>query len=71
MKIFIFKTNIETEEQKEMLGPILNQFKGINRWQVDLNDKNKEMRIEGHGLQPEKIKSMLSTVGIKCKIMLK
>ena len=69
MKIFVFKTNIKSEEQKEMLKPILNQIKGINRWQVNLEDKDKELRIEGHGIKPETIRALTSTIGIKCRII--
>lgn len=69
MKIFVFKTNISNEEQKQMVKPLLNQIKGITRWSVNLDDKDNSMRVEGHGIKPEKIKDIISIAGFECEIM--
>ena len=69
MKIFVFKTNIKNDYQKEMVAPIINQIKGINRWSVNLEDKNRALRIEGHGLKSQQIEEMISKAGFECETM--
>lgn len=69
MKIFVFKTNIKNDFQKEMVAPVINQIKGINRWSFDLEDKNKVLKIEGHGLKSEQIEAMISKAGFECETM--
>ncbi|OFY84677.1 MAG: hypothetical protein A3F72_16040 [Bacteroidetes bacterium RIFCSPLOWO2_12_FULL_35_15] len=69
MKIFLFKTDVKNDYQKKMVAPVINQIKGINRWSFDLEDKNKVLRVEGHGLKPQQIEEMISNAGFKCETM--
>jgi copper chaperone CopZ len=69
MKIFVFKTNLKNEYQKEMITPAIKQIHGITKWNVDFDDKNRALRIEGHGLNSKHIESVVRTAGFECEQM--
>lgn len=69
MKIFVFKTNLKNEYQKEMITPAIKQIQGIKKWNVDFDDKNKALRIEGHGLNAKYIESVVRSAGFECEQM--
>ena len=69
MKIFVFKTNLKNDYQKEMIAPVIKQIKGVTRWTVDFEDKNKVLRIEGHGLNSKHIQSEITNAGFECEKM--
>ena len=69
MKAIVFKTNLQNDYQKQMLAPVISRMKGVARWSVDFMDKNKTLRIEGHGLKPQKIQEDITNAGFECKMM--
>jgi len=69
MKLFVFRTNLKNESQKEIIEEALSQLKGIYRWSIDMNDRNKALRIQCHGLKDKEIQSLICNAGIDCKKM--
>ncbi len=66
MEILVFKTNIN----KRLLKPTAQLFDGkenITRWTVDLEDRDKVLRIESTNNNSQLIIEHLKEIGIKCK----
>ena len=69
VKIFLFKTNIQKESDKKLIRQALLQYKGIKKWGIDFESKNKVMRIEGYGVTTEKIIEVITKAGFHCKVL--
>lgn len=65
MKIFQFKTNINSVQQQEKIKPLLHEIKGITRWSIN----NNAMQVEGYGIKPEKIIDIVTSAGYTCTII--
>jgi hypothetical protein len=66
MAILVFKTNIN----KKSLRPTAQIFEyktDIARWSVDLEDKDKVLRVESINNNPYPIVEALTKIGIKCQ----
>jgi hypothetical protein len=66
MDILIFKTNVEDKKQVRKLFPVLRTMQGILRWNVDLHDIDKVLRIEAVSLSPRSIETVLRQAGYFC-----
>jgi hypothetical protein len=67
MEILVFKTNLRYRKNILHAGDFLNQLQGIIRWNVDLHDKDKVLRIEAKDLNPRIVESTLSNAGYSCE----
>jgi len=67
MNILVFKTNIEDARQVKKVSPHLSNMEGIQRWNVDLNDCDKILRVETNELLPHSIESLLQRAGYYCE----
>ena len=67
MKVLVFKTNIRFKKQINALQPHINTIDGITRWNVDLDDKDKILRIETPDLSPRLIEHTLLQAGYFCE----
>ncbi|HVX50667.1 MAG TPA: hypothetical protein VHB48_10945 [Chitinophagaceae bacterium] len=67
MEVLVFKTNVENNKQVSTLLPVLKTLQGILRWNVDLQDIDKVLRIEAISLSPRMIESALQQAGYFCK----
>ena len=66
MKIFMFKTNIKASDKK-MIGKILSQYKGIKKWKIDFENRNKVLQVEGWGITAQKIIASIKATGCACE----
>jgi hypothetical protein len=66
-EILVFKTNISCEEELKKIGPILSEEKNITRWNVDLEDVDKVLRIECEHLYPLSVIEILRDAGFNCE----
>ena len=68
MELFIFKTNIQTNQQVYRLKPILESHSHISRWTVDMDDIDKVLKVEAdtNCCQEELIK-LIKSQGIYCE----
>ncbi|MEJ7737919.1 MAG: hypothetical protein WKF97_10870 [Chitinophagaceae bacterium] len=67
MDILVFKTNIRYKKNLNTLIPRLNNTKGIIRWNLDFDDKDKILRIEASDLHPKSIETVLKNAGYFCE----
>lgn len=67
MDILIFKTNLYSPERISQVKPVLQNIKGINRWNVDIHDCDNVLRIEATELSPRSIETVLQEAGYFCE----
>lgn len=65
--IFVFKTTIKTEEDKQKVALILDSLSQINRWTVDCEDCDCVLRIEADGISEEQIIEIVQRLGFGCE----
>jgi hypothetical protein len=70
MEVLVFKTNLRYKKQVAALKQYMNNLQGILRWNVDLYDKDKILRIESQDLCPRKVEDALKDAGFYCEELL-
>lgn len=65
--IFVFKTTIKTNEDKQKVALILDSISQINRWTVDCEDCDCVLRIEADGISEEQIIVIVQRLGFGCE----
>ena len=65
-QILIFKTNIQTEQDKQFIQQALNAHDQIQRWTIDQHDVDCVLRIESNAVAPEQIISVINHHGFEC-----
>ena len=64
--IFIFKTNIQTEFDKLRIKNVLDASQKVLKWNIDMEDADRVLRVVSDSLRPEQIISVLEYVGFEC-----
>lgn len=67
MEVLVFKTNVRYKKNIHEVAVRLDQFTDINRWNFDLQDKDKILRVETADLSAEVIENTLKQAGYYCK----
>lgn len=67
MNILVFRTNIYFKEHIDEVAPHLGKLPGILKWNVDLHDIDKVLRIEVVDLSPAVIVENLKHIGYLCE----
>lgn len=67
MEVLVFKTNLRFKKQITAVTPHINNLQGITRWNVDLDDKDKVLRIESADLCPRTVEATLQQAGYHCE----
>jgi len=67
MEILVFKTNIRYKKQVSAVTGHMNNIDGVIRWNVDLNDSDKILRVEARGVSPGVVEHILLQAGYVCK----
>ena len=60
-----FKTNINCSGCVAQVKPSLDTANGVERWEVDTNNKNKILTVEGESLSEENIIEAVKKAGFK------
>lgn len=64
--ILLFKTNISTDLCRAKVGAILNEIKGVIRWNVALDDEDCVLRVISHTLNHQEIIKLVTSHGYEC-----
>ena len=64
--IWIFKTNIATASDKSRIHDTLNDHRDIQRWNVDLHDVDRVLRIVSTSLTANQIILIINNLGFEC-----
>lgn len=67
MEVLVFKTNIRYRKQIIAIEPHIASHPGIIKWNVDLKDADKILRIETVDLHPSKIEGLVKNAGYNCE----
>jgi hypothetical protein len=67
MEVLVFKTNLRFKKQINAVTPHINTLQGIARWNVDLDDTDKILRIESVDLSPRSVEATLQQAGYICE----
>ena len=67
MEVLIFKTNIRYKKQINAIEQHIANQPGIIKWNVDLKDVDKVLRIETLYLHPAKIEGLVKKAGYNCE----
>lgn len=67
LEVLVFKTNISSEREFQKLTQILDPEKKISRWNIDRDDIDKVLRVEGDKIDPGYIVSLICDAGFRCE----
>jgi len=67
MDILVFKTNLRYKKNISEAVSHLENLPGLVRWNVDLQDRDKVLRIESRDLAPQLVEQVLTNIGYYCK----
>jgi hypothetical protein len=67
MHILVFSTNIQSKEDFPAVGRALSSCSGISKWNVDLHDCDKVLRIESSDNICEEIIHSICQAGFICR----
>lgn len=69
IKILIFKTNADTQEQVQRAAALFKSVLSVKKWSFDLEDCDRVLRVVAFNLQPEMVERLLAKAGITCEHM--
>lgn len=67
MNILVFKTNIRRKKQINLVGSYIRTEPKIMKWNIDLHDIDKILRIESPDIHPETVERLLQKAGYYCE----
>ncbi|WP_207434838.1 heavy-metal-associated domain-containing protein [Sabulibacter ruber] len=69
MELLKFKTNLPNQEAVAKLAPLLEEEKGISRWEVDTDSADKILSVSGENLNPQSIENAVAQAGFKAETL--
>lgn len=69
LQCLVFRTSLSDRLEVEEVSGILNDLPGIKEWYVDLDDREKVLRIECSGITDSIIIETLRNIGVSAEIM--
>ncbi|WP_421763907.1 hypothetical protein [Ekhidna sp.] len=68
MKLFILKTNIQSQLQINKLRPVFQKYNHIARWTVDLDDIDRVLKVETNvDSEQSELINLVRKQGIYCE----
>ena len=67
MEVLVFKTNVRFKKHVSEVADRLSQFSDISRWNFDLQDKDRILRIEASDVSAQSIEFELQDAGYFCE----
>lgn len=67
MEVLVFKTNLRYKKHVNAIQPHITAQPGVLKWNVDLKDCDKVLRIETTDLHPAKIETLIQNAGYNCE----
>ena len=67
MEVLVFKTNIRYKKHIGTIQPMLDKLEGLQRWNVDLHDKDKILRVEANNINAITIQKAVIQAGYMCE----
>ena len=67
MEVLILKTNIRYKKHLKDVAPLLNGQDSILRWNIDLQDVDKVLRIEADDMALNDVVQLIQEAGFHCE----
>lgn len=67
MMIYVFKTSVKTKKDSLRLKPLLDKILTTAKWNFDLEDCDKILRVDSTVCIAKAIKKLLHNNGFKCE----
>jgi hypothetical protein len=67
MQILVFKTDVRFKKDVHTITRQLNGMQGIIKWNFDLSDSDKILRVQTNSLPPVAVEQTLQQVGFYCR----
>jgi copper chaperone len=67
MQVLVLKTNIRYKKHLKEVAPLLDGKHNILRWNVDLQDRDKVLRIEAAALPVNVVIQLIQNAGFDCE----
>lgn len=64
--ILLFKTNINCDEDKLLMGAMLGNLPGAEKWSIDTEDEDCVLRIVSRTLRHQQIIELITNHGYRC-----
>ena len=65
--VLIFKTNIQLKKDIKNIGTYFDTLAGVIRWNVDIEDRDKVLRVESINENHYQIINMVNQAGFYCE----
>ena len=66
MSVLVFKTNIVNSKHVKNVCSHIQSIDGVSKWNIDLHDIDKVLRVETIDLTPEAIANVVQMAGYYC-----
>jgi len=66
MSVHVFKTNIINTTHVKNVAQTIQTIDGVNKWNIDLHDIDKVLRVETNDLTPDAIATVVQMAGYYC-----
>jgi hypothetical protein len=66
MEVLVYKTNIHDSNDVERVKPFFSEHSDILKWHVDIEDKDRVLRVEAHNNISGKIENLVRDAGYWC-----
>ena len=67
MEVLVLKTNIRYKKHVKEVAPLLDGQNSISRWNIDLNDVDKVLRIESDNMELTEVVQLIHEAGFHCE----
>ncbi|MEP6675627.1 MAG: hypothetical protein ABJA78_10740 [Ferruginibacter sp.] len=66
MQILVFKTDVKFKKDVHAVMPHLDKMQDVIKWNFDLSDVDKILRVETDNMPPVKVEQTLQRAGFYC-----
>ncbi len=67
MEVFVFRTDINTDENIKDIAGQLNSMRGVHKWSVDLDDHEKILRVVSGGATADEVAGAVKKKNYFCE----
>lgn len=67
MNVLVFKTDVSEDIEVRAVNALLTTVPGISKWNFDLDDCDRILRIVAANVHANAVEQLLETVGIRCR----
>ncbi|MFB9864736.1 copper chaperone [Rufibacter immobilis] len=69
MELLKFKTNVQSQQQIEQVGPFLEKLQEIENWKIDVGTEENILSISGTNLNPQEIENAVKMAGYTAELL--